>query len=409
LDFGIYDIPIREWWPNNPAIKEEERWNRKNDRLKNLAKKVDAFYLKGYAISKNQSRWERNVKMLIEETERISNGQPIYLVLWPQYHHARDKSLKNQYIGRPFWQRMLDTAKKYADGVILYAPPNTKWNSNAAWWNTTKRFMEDLGEYSSEPKVSDSQFKILDGTRFPQAPNMENLGFSPLEIIYSGRIWDKHLSKRGDWELPSKNLSKKWARKAHKVNNNITMLNIEHWPTKGSDSKVRKSIDRYTTVYEWFKSERPHMKIGYFNTVPRKLHWRKYPQKKWIKSVEERNERLAPLADKVDAFFPQAYTYAKDKEGWLINTKYMLKQVNGYSGNKPVYLVLWPQFKGKLNSSLEGKYIDEEFWELQLKTARKYADGVVIWFPNKVKWSDASSASWWNVTKRFLRKLGKAN
>jgi hypothetical protein len=408
-DYGIFNIPKRGWWTNDPAPRYRKRFHEKNDRFKNIAKKVDALFLKGYAISKDQTRWERNVKILIEEAKRIGDDQPIYLVLWPQYWHARDKNLKNQYIGRPFWQRMLDTAKKHADGVVLYTPPNTKWNTNAAWWNTTKRFMEELGEYSSTPKVSNSQFKVFDGTRYRNETNMDRLGYTPFEIVYAGRIWDKPLSKRGKWELPSQSLVKKWARGAYKENNNITMLNIEHWPTKGTDEEVQKSVDSYITVHDWFKREQPGMKIGYFNTVPRKFHWKKYPQKNWIQTAKERVEQLRPLADKVDVFFPQGYTYNEDKKGWLINTKYMLKHVNEYGGNKPVYLVLWPQYYERVNSKLRGRYMDREFWRLQLETARRYADGIVIWLPKSAEWSEASSAPWWNETQMFLKELGKAS
>ncbi len=402
-NFGYFNgLPIKNWWTKPPSKKRLKIWRKKNDRLKKLAKKVDTFYLPGYTKSKDRERWVRNMEYLIEEARRIGNGQSIYLVLWPQYYND-----ERNYIEEDFWKKQLQTAKKYADGIVLWAPHGTPWNGDP-WWNETKQFMEDLGEYAAEPKVSDSEFKIFDGTRFRDKPNMQQFGFKPLMIIYESRIWDKPMSKVGKWELPKKNLAKKWTNEAYERNKNYMMLNIERWPTKGSSNEVQHSIKQFTTVLDWVRSERPNMNVGYYSQVPRKLHWTKYPQKKWIKSVNETNKRLSPLADKVDVFYLSAYTRSKDQEGWLINTKYMIKQTNKYNGNKEVYLTLWPQYHTRGNSSLDGKYIGEDFWKLQLETARKYADGVVIWFPYRTKWSDAKSGPWWNETKRFLRDIGQA-
>ncbi len=406
MNFGYFGtLPIKNYWPNDPTQERLNIWRNKNDRLKKLGGKVDVFFLPGYTRSKDRNRWVTNMKYLIEEARRIGDDQPVYVVLWPQYNAKNNESLDRQYIEGDFWKLQLETAKKYADGVVLYAPHGTQWNGPSPWFNETKRFMADLGEYSHTPKISDSEFEVFDGTRFRDKPDMSKLGFTPIKVIYEMMLWDKPMDEVGIWEHPKEWLVEEWAHKASEVNSNISMINIEHWPTKGED--VEMGINKYSLVHDWFKEAESNMNFGYYSTVPYRVHWNRYPTTDMLSSITEINDKLAPLANKVDAFFLCAYAKKMDREEWIMNTKYMVKMAHKYGGDKPVYLTLWPQYHNQNDPWYNGNYISKEFWELQLKIARKYADGVLIWFPYDTKWSEASNAPWWDATKSFLQDLGK--
>ncbi len=408
-NFGYFNtLPVKNYWPSDPTQERLDIWRAKNDRLQKLGQKVDAFYLPAYTRSTDRNRWITNMKYLIDETRRIGDGQPIHLFLWPQYNAKDDESLDRTYIESDFWQLQLDFARQYADGIVFYAPHGTPWDGTTPWWDVTKQFMSDLGQYSAEPVVTDSEFKVYDGTRFRDKPEMTQYGFTPIKVIYQMMLWDKPMSEVGQWELPSKTLVSEWAESASKVNNELAIIDIEHWPTKGTDEEVQQSIQNYSTVYAWFKEAQPGMQFGYYDMVPVKNYW-SYPTDERLQIWQSRNDKLKPLADKVDALFPQLYTFSQDQDAWVNSAKYYLKEAKRISGDKPVYAFLWPQYIGKDDSSIHGVYIDEGFWRTQLETARQYADGVVIWFPYKTEWQEASNGPWWEVTKEFLQNLGKTS
>ncbi len=406
-NFGFYNaLPVKDYWSTEPAQERLDNWREKNDRLQKLGQKVDALFLPTPATATDRELWVFNMKYLIEEARRINDGQPIYLCLWPQNNANDHESLDNN-IDSDFWQLQLEFARKYADGIVLHAPEDSRWDTSAPWWTETKLFMERLGQYSAEPLVTDAEFEVFDGTRFLDKPNMRELGFTPVKVIYEMMLWDKPMDEVGLWELPSRVLVEEWAGVAKGVNNELTIIDIEHWPTNTTESEMQKSIENYSTVYDWFKEAQPGMQFGYYDMVPIKNYWA-YPTDERLQIWQSRNDKLKPMADKVDALFPQLYTFNQDEDAWVNSARYYLKEAKRISGDKPVYAFLWPQYIAKDDQALDGTYIDAEFWQTQLETARHYADGVVIWFPYIAEWEEASKAPWWDETKDFLQNLGKA-
>lgn len=262
----------------------------------------------------------------------------------------------------------------------------------------------------TEPKVPDSAFTVYDGTRFRNKPDMSKYGFKSIEIVYAMRMWSqkwKNVKKDVD-HLPSEKLAKKWAHRAKKIGADFAVIDIEHWPNHGNPQVLKKSLHNYIQVLQWYKQAEPNLKVGYFGILPlTKRYMSSPPKQKYFNRWKQNNDKLEPLAQKVDAFFPYLYTYSRDKKQWVANAKYTIQEARRYQGDKPVYVFLWPQYYGQDHKELDGKYIDKDFWKLQLQTARKYADGIIIWFPYKTKWSVASKAPWWEVTQQFLHDLGK--
>ena len=118
------------------------------------------------------------------------------------------------------------------------------------------------------------------------------------------------------------------------------------------------------------------------------------------------NDRLAPLAKDVDAFFPSLYTFYADRNGWVRYATAQINEARRYGGGKPVFVFLAPQYH-ESNKILGGRFIEPKYWKLQLETASQQADGIVIWGGWKngpAEWDEA--APWWKATKEFLREKG---
>lgn len=258
------------------------------------------------------------------------------------------------------------------------------------------------------PEVPDSSFVVFDGTRFREKPDMSRFGFEPIEVVYAMRMWKKKWNRveKSLSNLPSRELVSRWARLSKRRGAEYVVIDIEHWPNHGKAEVVQQSISNYQQVLKWFKESNPSLKYGLWSTVPIKKRYMKEPPiPKYYNRWKENNDKLTPLADEVDAFFPQLYTYSKDRQQWVTNARYMIQEARRYNGDKPVYVFLWPQYYGIDHKNLKDVYIEEDFWQLQLKVARKYADGIVIWFPYKARWENASQKPWWELTKEFIREL----
>lgn len=149
LPLGYYGAPpIRDYWRSTKDIASAERasWMMANDQTRSLGKAVDALYPSLYTFYPDQVGWKAYAIAQIEEARRLGEGKPIYVFLWPQYHES-NSTLGGSYLPADYWRLELETARQYADGIVIWGglgsdnrPAN--WDENAAWWKVTKGFME---------------------------------------------------------------------------------------------------------------------------------------------------------------------------------------------------------------------------------------------------------------------------
>lgn len=266
-----------------------------------------------------------------------------------------------------------------------------------------------------ESDVSDSEFKVFfDHTRMFGEPNMQDLGFTPIKVVTAASLWKESLSNIPLESLPDPDLLHQQTKKAAKVNPEIAVLDIEHWPNEGNYwDDVLPTVKKTYRVIDRMQKVRPNLKLGYFGIVPDKNFSHRLT-KEVLSDWRHNNHNLRPLANKVNAFYLKGYTYWQDQEKWVQNLKNNIHEARRLAEdvgqpNKPVYVFLWPRYDWgfDFDSDLKGTYIEADYWRKQLDVARTYADGVVIWS----SWGQQfdSSAPWWNVTTNFLEELGKAN
>jgi hypothetical protein len=187
----------------------------------------------------------------------------------------------------------------------------------------------------------------------------------------------------------------------------LMAIDIEHWPLTGDPSVVADSIKKYLTVLGWYKTSAPDVKIGFFAVPPIRDYWNALKERNTPQYTgwQKQNDALAPIAKAVDVLFPSLYTFYDDRNGWQKYAIEQIREARRYAGGKPVYVFLWPQYHVS-NKTLANTFLPGDYWRMELETARKSADGVVIWCcTTKESWNE--NAAWWVETKQFLKEVNQ--
>jgi hypothetical protein len=141
LRIGFYGVlPQREYWaPVGNDPDRLERWKQHNQRMQVLADHVDVVFPTLYTLYDDREGWVTYAEANLQEARRY--GKQVYVFLWPWYHGSNG-DLNGQMLPADFWRMQLDTCRKYADGVVIWADPYKEWDPDAAWWEQTKQFIE---------------------------------------------------------------------------------------------------------------------------------------------------------------------------------------------------------------------------------------------------------------------------
>jgi hypothetical protein len=190
---------------------------------------------------------------------------------------------------------------------------------------------------------------------------------------------------------------------------------------------VRQNVRKLVRVVEIIKAKRPRLKVGFFGIAPIGDYYTTYlyyqaqelaPTNAWwaaklqdyteaYRRLQEANDFLRPVADAADYLFPAPYTIETNQDYWRKFATGYLQEARRY-GRKPVYSFLWPQYHPQ-DPALAYQFIPGDYWALQLKVSRQYADGIAVWggvnidatFSRK-PWDPA--APWWQETEAFVKR-----
>lgn len=252
--------------------------------------------------------------------------------------------------------------------------------------------------------LSAKKFVIFDATLYKNKPNMANYGIKEMYAI--SRFWKKCEDKE---LLPSRHRASDLAKQTSQQYR-FAFVNIEHWPLKGDVDAVRNSSAKYEQVLEWVKEAAPDLEIGLYGMFPIRDYWRaiKGSRSDEYRDWQQQNDLLSNLAHStIDFILPSLYTFYRDQEGWVKYAVANITEARRFNTDKPVYVFLWPQYH-ESNKIFGLEYLSGDYWRLQLETAYKYADGLVIWggwdFRNNGQENWDNTAPWWNVTKEFIKK-----
>lgn len=251
---------------------------------------------------------------------------------------------------------------------------------------------------SAEPDHPKPKFLIFDATSYFKKPDLAEYGLKPVTVVFWGMIASVGQDMAS---LPKRHLVHNVAEQA-RSSTGIGVLDIEHWPLAGDSATVGESIAKYRTLLEWFKNDAPSARFGYYGVAPLRDYWASLQaiDSARYKAWQKQNDSVASIARSADILFPSLYTFYGDRDSWVRYAVAQIREARRYGAGKPVYVFLWPQYH-PADKTLAGTYLSPEYWRLELETARKYADGIVIWGGYKETWDE--TAPWWVATKQFLK------
>jgi hypothetical protein len=260
------------------------------------------------------------------------------------------------------------------------------------------------GQSCSRPAAR--PFRIFDATAYVGRPDWSRYGIEPIHIVDRG-LWPEGAGRSGP---PDPALVRRYLESLPRDNAPIA-LDLEHYDLTGSDEAARVALTDLRRLAAAFRAIAPDRQIGFYGIIPIPdfapilAGTGSAPHRAW----QRQNDRLRSLQNGVNMLFPSAYTADRDQASWVAGAAGQICEARRLS-SKPVYVFLWPEFHDV--SPLRGQYLDAEFWRLQLETAYRLADGVVIFGGYDMQadrpraWNPR--APWYAPTLAFIReRLGR--
>ena len=146
MKVGFYGFPpLRDYWA---SVQEEgsaryKSWQTRNDALAPIAQLSDVLFPSLYTFYADRTGWSKYAIAEIREARRYAGGKPVYVFLWPQYEAGG--TLANTFLPGDFWRAQLETAHKYADGIVIWCCTGRQtWDDKAPWWSETQKFIKQI-------------------------------------------------------------------------------------------------------------------------------------------------------------------------------------------------------------------------------------------------------------------------
>ena len=187
----------------------------------------------------------------------------------------------------------------------------------------------------------------------------------------------------------------------------LVTLDLETWNYYGS--ALTSTVNNLINSINYFKNANTTSPVSFYAVPPKQAYeWSSidpvnnpsgYSGWRYI------NDRLAPVAAKVDNFQPSFYTYDADTTSWRKMVDTTIAAIRRYSTTKPIYAYIWPQYH-QGTDPLQLQFIDTAIWKYELRTLYDRANGVIIWTSNKnpdgtfISWDP--NMLWWQATKSFM-------
>ena len=275
----------------------------------------------------------------------------------------------------------------------------------------------------------DKSFVVIDSIHYLDKGDLSVYGLKDYTIFYGVHIWPKDIRKK-----EKKPASSPPDDHIAGLVKNITdakspvIYDIEHWPLDirrsvqtvanddiltANDKIVTASMEKMIHIITTSRKVNPSGKYGYYGCVPLRDYWapvKNDPEllKKW----KEANDYLKPLADSLDVICPSVYAFFPDRAAWVKYAKANIEEAKRIANGKPVYVYLWPKYHVS-NEAHARKFIEGDFWKLQLETVyNSGVAGVIIWDSRLSVNNKADSVwnpdrEWWKETVAFMERIKK--
>ncbi len=231
----------------------------------------------------------------------------------------------------------------------------------------------------------DEAFPIYDNMYYKGKPDTTRTGLIASNIVYENKIWP---NKQDVGTLPDRVAYESLVRKLS-ANPGPLVIDVESLPLKGSAGTARHNMEVLAKLADWARAAVPGKVIGYYGTNT-------------LSKVPPANLALAKeLAAHVDVFFPPMYTFDDHSAAWGMRAEETAAEAHSLDARKPVYFYLWPQYHDGTPKAFQ--YVSATYWQTQLITSHRCANGIVLWSPSRYEWDDHTG--WWASTVEFARNI----
>lgn len=253
------------------------------------------------------------------------------------------------------------------------------------------------------PRAANAAFRVFNGMSFAGQPDLSRYGFEPIHIIDRG-VWRNEDDHRGP---PDPQLVRQVLGRLPDDGGPV-VIDFEDIDPAGSNAQTTAiAVRRLVEVEDAFRTAAPGRRFGFYSTLPGRDYWRaiRGAGTAEYRAWQTENNRLAALERHTDLLFPSLYTFYANPAGWQAYARAQICEARRLS-SKPVYVFLWFEYHPSAREA--GQFLPARFWRLQLETARRYADGVVIWGGYNLQargprtWD--ANAPWWRETLAFMAR-----
>jgi hypothetical protein len=248
---------------------------------------------------------------------------------------------------------------------------------------------------------------------YQDKPDTEQLGLRRIYVA-DREFWrGGNTSEQADTSAPDETSCRALGAKVAAMRCPL-VVDIEHWPTDvrgASHAEVQETIDKFSDIVRWCRAgAKGRLKIGFYGVPPICDYWtviQADAQK--LQQWHDANAVWINFAKKVDFIAPSLYTYygpgdvANYRGDWVKFAQANVEQAKRY--RRPVIGFLWPRYHSS-NAKLGEKFIDADYFRLQLQTCRDMGIDVVLWdwsgFDQFKPFDWSASNNWWDSVRPFL-------
>lgn len=234
-------------------------------------------------------------------------------------------------------------------------------------------------------------FKIFNALLFKETPNLHEYGFSEINMIYEdGVISTNYRKEKGDFEWRFVDF-KKVLKESNKSKNSInipTVLDVEYWGNLLYNSKTKeKAENEFLQLIHLYRSNDPYSLVSVFH----------------YGAISNR------IYNASNVVYPCYYTHSKNRNTWVSMVKNGINQIKKRNKKMPVYVFIWPQYNPiPSKHDLGYKFVESDFWRLQLETLYPLCDGVIIWSHYRDEYGKdiyfSKDMPWFQETVKFINK-----
>jgi hypothetical protein len=244
-----------------------------------------------------------------------------------------------------------------------------------------------FNSYSQNKK----EFKVFDALLFEETPDLKQYGFTDINMIYEdGVISTDYYKKKGDFNwrfIDSKKVIVQSA-KSKKYSSIPTVLDVEYWGHLLYNSKTKKEAeDVFVRLIRQYRVNDPNSLISVFH----------------YGAISER------IYNASNVVYPCYYTHSTNRNEWVSMVKNGIASIKKRNMDLPIYVFIWPQYNPiPSKHDLGYKFVEPDFWRLQLETLYLLCDGVIIWShyrdENDKNIIFNKNMPWFQETLKFMKK-----